>query len=88
MANLLASILNLETYQKALISLFLLILICFTIRQKFTINYPSNLPRVREKEGRTRFSLKTRLAYFTDCEALFKEAYNTVPLPSLLPHFP
>ncbi|KFY18173.1 hypothetical protein V492_00108 [Pseudogymnoascus sp. VKM F-4246] len=39
--------------------------------------YPPNLPRVREPTGATRFSLKTRWAYYTDCKALYKEAYET-----------
>lgn len=41
------------------------------------IRFPPEIPRVREK-GRSRFSFRTRLAYFTDCESLFREAYETV----------
>ncbi|OAX85266.1 hypothetical protein ACJ72_00354 [Emergomyces africanus] len=37
--------------------------------------YPG-IPRVRDGM-RDRFSLKTRLAYFTNCEGLFREAYET-----------
>lgn len=43
--------------------------------------YPPNLPRVREPAGATHFSLKTRWAYYTDCKALYKEAYETASLP-------
>jgi hypothetical protein len=46
----------------------------------FTIRYPRNLPRVREKEGKTRFRLKTRLAYYTDCRNLYYDAYENVRL--------
>ena len=42
------------------------------------IRYPANLPLVREKEGATRFSLETRLAYFTDCQNMLTEAYENV----------
>ncbi|EEY17837.1 cytochrome P450 [Verticillium alfalfae VaMs.102] len=42
----------------------------------FGIQYPSNVPRIREKPGAGHFSLRTRLAYYIDCEALFREAYE------------
>lgn len=38
---------------------------------------PPDLPRVQEQR-RNRFGLRTRLAYYTDCESLYKEAYETV----------
>ncbi|KAM0287015.1 hypothetical protein ACHAQH_000700 [Verticillium albo-atrum] len=42
----------------------------------FGLQYPVNLPRIREKSGARSFSLKTRLAYYIDCEALYREAYE------------
>lgn len=45
------------------------------------VSYPPNLPRVREPAGATRFSLKTRWAYYTNCKALYKEAYETASPP-------
>ncbi|KAG7151203.1 hypothetical protein HYQ46_013062 [Verticillium longisporum] len=42
----------------------------------FGLQYPSNVPRIREKPGAGHFSLRTRLAYYIDCEALFREAYE------------
>ncbi|PNH37223.1 hypothetical protein VD0004_g9565 [Verticillium dahliae] len=42
----------------------------------FGLQYPSNVPRIREKPGAGHFSLRTRLAYYTDCEALFRGAYE------------
>jgi predicted CDP-diglyceride synthetase/phosphatidate cytidylyltransferase len=48
----------------------------------FSIRYPRNLPLVREKIGKTRFSLKTRLAYYTDCGNLYRDAYENVRLLS------
>lgn len=49
------------------------------------VRYPPNLPRVREPAGATRFSLRTRWAYYTDCKALYKEAYETASPPYDLP---
>jgi hypothetical protein len=42
------------------------------------VPYPKGIPLIREPEGARRFSLRTRLAYYTDCEALFREAYQNV----------
>lgn len=56
----------------------ILIAISSIVNRRLAIRYPSNLPRVREPAGATRFSLKTRLAYHTDCNALFEEAYEKV----------
>jgi hypothetical protein len=81
MANLLNYLLSLDAWQlTALLSVVSLFAI-FIIRQNNTVHYPDNLPRIREN-GRTSFSLKTRLAYYIDCQNLFKEVYNTVRLHS------
>lgn len=62
---------------EAFVSTSLLIVIVMYLSHRLTsISYPAELPRVREPAGKTRFSLKTRLSYFTDCEALFEEAYE------------
>ncbi|KAL2871230.1 cytochrome P450 [Aspergillus lucknowensis] len=42
----------------------------------FRVANPKGVPLIREPAGKTSFSLKTRLAYLTDCEALFREAYQ------------
>jgi hypothetical protein len=81
MANLLEFILSLDALQLTALGAALFLIVAILIRQKFTVKYPDNLPRVREN-GRTRFSLRTRLAYYTDCKNLFSEAYETV-CPSL-----
>jgi hypothetical protein len=81
MANLIDLLLSLDTAQRTALAFVLLSITIYTIRQKNTLHYPSNLSRVREN-GRTRFSLKTRLAYYTDCQNLFNEAYKTVSPPS------
>lgn len=61
----------------AFVALTLLILLV-AFHYSTEIRFPPELPRVREGKGRTRFTLRTRLAYYTDCEALFREAYETV----------
>ncbi|KAL4972250.1 cytochrome P450 [Aspergillus desertorum] len=38
--------------------------------------HPKGVPFIRERWGKTSFSLKTRIAYLTDCESLFREAYH------------
>lgn len=42
------------------------------------LRYPSNLPRVFEKDGATSFRLKTRLMYFLEAQKLQREAYEKV----------
>ncbi|KAL4812992.1 cytochrome P450 [Aspergillus spinulosporus] len=52
--------------------------------------YPKGVPFIREPPGKTSFSLKTRLAYLTDCESLFREAYHKYlknGKPVILPGF-
>lgn len=39
---------------------------------------PPTIPLFREPEGARRFSLRTRLAYYTDCKALYEEAWDKV----------
>lgn len=51
--------------------------ILYTVNALFLqVPIPKNVPLVREPPGKTRFSLKTRLAYLTDCESLFREAHQ------------
>lgn len=57
--------------------------IIFISYQTFSaIRYPSNLPLANEPAGKRRFSWRTRWRYYTDCESLYKEAYDKVrPIP-------
>ncbi|CAI6090501.1 unnamed protein product [Clonostachys chloroleuca] len=41
-----------------------------------SVPYPDNIPLIREAPGARRFSLRTRWAYYTDCKALFKDAWD------------
>jgi hypothetical protein len=58
-------------------SLFLLLAVA-VIAHFSTLRYPVEMPRVREREGKRYFSLRTRLAYYTDAKELFREAYEKV----------
>ncbi|KAL5044867.1 hypothetical protein BDW71DRAFT_185473 [Aspergillus fruticulosus] len=52
--------------------------------------HPKGVPFIREPPGKTSFSLKTRIAYITDCESLFREAYHKYlknGRPVILPGF-
>ncbi|KAI9371732.1 cytochrome P450 [Aspergillus egyptiacus] len=42
----------------------------------FRVAKPDGVPYIREPPGKKSFSWKTRLAYLTDCESLFREAYQ------------
>ncbi|TPX07256.1 uncharacterized protein E0L32_010850 [Thyridium curvatum] len=42
----------------------------------FTVPYPAGVDLIREPPGKRWFSLRTRKAYYNDCEALFREAYH------------
>lgn len=81
MATLLDAVPTLDKFQILALCGFITALIGFSILYFVTIRYPSNLPRVREPPGATRFRLKTRLAFLTDCKALFNEAYEKVSIP-------
>ncbi|RHZ55175.1 uncharacterized protein CDV56_107749 [Aspergillus thermomutatus] len=43
----------------------------------FRFRYPANLPRAGEPPGKRSFSWRTRWRYYTDCEELYKETYET-----------
>ena len=78
MGAVLEHILTLSSTQKAGLAGVIFAIIFFAIRNAYSIRYPSNLPRIREPPGSTRFSIKTTLAYYNDCKRLFDEAYHTV----------
>ncbi|KAL6416301.1 cytochrome P450 [Ilyonectria robusta] len=42
------------------------------------VPYPPVVSLVREPAGARRFSIRTRLAYYTDCQNLFRDAYDNV----------
>lgn len=58
--------------------LTLAIVVVYALNALLTGPYPKGVPLLREPAGATRFSLKTRFAYYTDCRSLFKEAYENV----------
>ncbi|MCJ1396113.1 hypothetical protein MMC18_009002 [Xylographa bjoerkii] len=65
-----------SVFQNVIVDVLLFLAALYFSSRFFSIRYPPNLPRVREN-GKTRFSLRTRLAYYTDCANLFREAYDT-----------
>jgi hypothetical protein len=70
---------NMATYsilESFMATSLLIAIVVYASQRLSSIKYPAELPRVREVAGKTHFSLRTRLAYFTDCEALFREAYE------------
>ncbi|KAL7759464.1 hypothetical protein ACKLNR_009554 [Fusarium oxysporum f. sp. zingiberi] len=48
----------------------------YVIEKLTGVPYPPDIPLIREPKGARRFSLRTRWAYLTDCQALFYEAYH------------
>ena len=46
----------------------------------FGVPYPEGVALIREPPGARRFSLRTRLAYYTDCRRLYDEAWHNVRL--------
>ena len=44
--------------------------------------FPKDVQLIREPPGKRSFSLRTRWAYMTDCENLFREAYEDVRMTS------
>jgi hypothetical protein len=71
------------TLQTVALAALLVALVGISALYISSIRYPANIPRLRENEGVTRFRLKTRMAYYTDCKNMFREAYEKVT--SLLP---
>ncbi|KAM0563067.1 hypothetical protein ACHAPJ_001912 [Fusarium lateritium] len=64
--------------------------VLYIVELFINVPYPPDIPLIRESKGTRRFSLRTRWAYLTDCEALFSEAYHQylkVGKPVVLPGF-
>jgi hypothetical protein len=78
MDSLALSILALGAFEITVLCGLLAVFTGLTTLYLITIRYPANLPRVREPKNATRFSLKTRMAYFMDCKSLFLEAHEKV----------
>lgn len=62
----------------------IVVLAIYVIDKLTAVPYPPDIPLIREPKGARRFSLRTRWAYLTDCQALFYEAYHEVQSPSPL----
>lgn len=58
--------------------LLLLIALFLVINSLTSAPHPPGVPLIREPPGATRFSLRTRLAYYTDYQNILQEAYDDV----------
>ncbi|KAI1277907.1 cytochrome P450 [Xylaria sp. FL0933] len=68
------SIAELSLRDQAFIGVAVLLAAAWAVQQLFfTIQYPSNLPRIG---GKSYFSLRTRWRYHTDARGLYKEVYE------------
>jgi len=66
-----------STFQVLGLIVLLTFAVVYLYRRLFLIRYPADAPRVRDV-GKSRFSLRTRWAYYTDCANLLHEAYERV----------
>src|ERR1700712_3866188 len=67
---------SLGSVQTVVLSTLVAIFLGAIVNRFTQIRYPVDIPRIREARGSTRFSLRTRLAYYTDAKSLFREAYE------------
>lgn len=63
----------------SVIALSAAILLYLISRAFLSVPYPKGIPLIGEPEGATRFSFRTYLRYYTDCQGLFRDAYDNVP---------
>jgi hypothetical protein len=76
MASLYASIAEFPSIRTVVLTSLLLLLAVVVVAHFSTLHYPAEIPRVREREGKRYFGLRTRLAYYTDAKELVREAYE------------
>ncbi|KAJ9262865.1 hypothetical protein DTO021C3_2979 [Paecilomyces variotii] len=79
-----------ETWAAVIVTALVICAVLTIYQAFFAIKYPANLPLAGEPDGKRTFSWRTRWRYYTDCEALYEEAYEkytkrgkTVLLPGL-----
>lgn len=73
------TVLSLPTTYSKIVAISTCIVVAIAIyRLCFAVHYPRNLPLLGEPEGARAFSWKTRKRYYTDCAALYREAYQKV----------
>jgi hypothetical protein len=78
MASLYAFIAEFASLRTVVLTSLSLLLTVVVVAHFSTLRYPVEIPRIREREGKRYFSLRTRLAYYTDAKELFREAYEKV----------
>lgn len=55
-----------------------LCIILYIVGLYISVPLPKGVALIREPSGARRFSWRTRLAYYTDCASIFREAYHEV----------
>ncbi|KAK2009715.1 cytochrome P450 [Colletotrichum eremochloae] len=60
----------------SLLALGPVVLLYVISRAFYSVPYPKGIPLLGEPDGATRFSIRTRWRYYTDCTGLFREAYE------------
>ncbi|EOO00787.1 putative cytochrome p450 protein [Phaeoacremonium minimum UCRPA7] len=69
---------------------FVVIASLYIINSLISPPFPKDVPYIREPPGKRSFSLRTRWAYLTDCQPLFREAYENYSKkgkPVIIPGF-
>lgn len=65
-----------ETWAAVIVTALVICAVLTIYQAFFAIKYPANLPLAGEPDGKRTFSWRTRWRYYTDCEALYEEAYE------------
>lgn len=60
------------------LALSMVFALLYIVNSYITAPYPKGVALLREPPGAKRFSWRTRLAYYTDCTTLYREAYHQV----------
>ncbi|KAF4124822.1 Cytochrome P450 [Geosmithia morbida] len=65
------------TFLNVLGAFVFLVLAAYLIERFITgVAYPPSIPLIREPEGARSFSLRTRISYYTECKAIYEDAWN------------
>lgn len=67
---------SLGAYGNLVIVPAIIVAVIVVYQTLFAIHYPANLPLAGEPAGKRWFSWRTRLRYYTDCGALYRETYE------------
>jgi hypothetical protein len=74
-ADLLAS---LGPYERPILFILAFSVAAVIYQTFFAIRYPRNLPRIGSPPGARGFTWRTYWKYYTDCQGLFRDAFENV----------